>query len=494
MSVKKFVQDKVRAEPSLFERIVNGTSTALAPAGQPSGLTDQFQRGSGGLSNIHNLPGVLSGSAPEWGTPARPADVQIGALMKNESHATPSLLERLTHDAVAMLPQVGQPTALWDQFQQNIDNGIAGANRIARVAARNVLNLATPLLPVDAQGNRVVPEYLRSMIVPALSQFDRLAGPDKHHAGEGQGQDFPEDEKKRILEDVQNHRPIRDIQDLTESANSLDGKSMSVKLNTKYPEEAKRAIDEWNKLGGIHITISGGGALDDWDLEIKDTDTDNLPKGTPSNTLGFYGTNDNDTFWASLHRNIYLNQSYLDKFNGTADGRTKEDEITSVITHELGHSMGMDHSLGGNVMYYSLDPFESDPTKIQTTGLGPVDKAVFNQIHHAAGGDIKGPGSSIGDKIPAFLSDGEFVVNAASANANRPLLKAINDDPAYMKKYNHQMEQVVAAALTKVRAAPNRSAGANVDQSMSVHISAYDVHEAFAKAKLWEQRHTMINA
>ncbi|WP_405164715.1 hypothetical protein OG203_06245 [Nocardia sp. NBC_01499] len=147
---------------------------------------------------------------------------------------------------------------------------------------------------------------------------------------------------------------------------------------------------------------------------------------------------------------------------------------------------------------------------IPNMGFGGAGSAIFNSppiqrflpaladliwqfaSPHATGGDIKGPGSTIGDKIPAFLSDGEFVVNAASANANRPLLKAINDDPLYMKKYLQQMEGMVAAALTKVRATPN-DRGERVDQSMNVHISAYDVHEAFAKAKLWQQRHAMMD-
>ncbi|WP_225725458.1 MULTISPECIES: hypothetical protein [unclassified Nocardia] len=114
-------------------------------------------------------------------------------------------------------------------------------------------------------------------------------------------------------------------------------------------------------------------------------------------------------------------------------------------------------------------------------------------LRRADGGDVKGPGSSIGDRIPAFLSNGEFIVNAASANANRPLLKAINDDPNYMTKYLQQIERSVAAALTRVRANSN-SVGEHVDRSMTVHISAHDVHEAFAKAKLWGQRHALTGA
>ncbi|WP_225725462.1 MULTISPECIES: hypothetical protein [unclassified Nocardia] len=127
----------------------------------------------------------------------------------------------------------------------------------------------------------------------------------------------------------------------------------------------------------------------------------------------------------------------------------------------------------------------------------PKNPYIQPQKHAGGGaisvGDVKGAGSSIGDKIPAYLSDGEFVVNAASASANRPLLKAINDDPLYMTKYVRQIEQTVAAALTKVRATPNNG-GEHVDQSMTVHLSAYDVHEAFAKAKLWEQRRALTEA
>jgi len=45
---------------------------------------------------------------------------------------------------------------------------------------------------------------------------------------------------------------------------------------------------------------------------------------------------------------------------------------------------------------------------------------------YATGGHITGAGSSTSDSIPAMLSNGEFVVNAASTAANRPLLEALN--------------------------------------------------------------------
>ena len=53
--------------------------------------------------------------------------------------------------------------------------------------------------------------------------------------------------------------------------------------------------------------------------------------------------------------------------------------------------------------------------------------AVQAQIKpHATGGWIHGPGTGTSDSIPALLSNGEFVVNAAAARQNAALLEAIN--------------------------------------------------------------------
>lgn len=45
---------------------------------------------------------------------------------------------------------------------------------------------------------------------------------------------------------------------------------------------------------------------------------------------------------------------------------------------------------------------------------------------HKDGGFITGPGSGVSDSIPALLSNGEFVVNAAATSRNRDLLDTIN--------------------------------------------------------------------
>jgi hypothetical protein len=47
--------------------------------------------------------------------------------------------------------------------------------------------------------------------------------------------------------------------------------------------------------------------------------------------------------------------------------------------------------------------------------------------HYADGGSISGAGTGRSDSIPAMLSNGEFVVNAAAANQHRSLLESINN-------------------------------------------------------------------
>jgi tape measure domain-containing protein len=56
---------------------------------------------------------------------------------------------------------------------------------------------------------------------------------------------------------------------------------------------------------------------------------------------------------------------------------------------------------------------------------------VFSKNTFANGGSVKGPGGPVEDKIPAFLSNGEFVVNAASTKKHRALLERINSAKGY---------------------------------------------------------------
>jgi hypothetical protein len=101
---------------------------------------------------------------------------------------------------------------------------------------------------------------------------------------------------------------------------------------------------------------------------------------------------------------------------------------------------------------------------------------------YATGGDVSGDGSSIGDVIPALLSDGEFVVNARSADANRSLLHAINADAGAVSRL--ALKQMIP---TKGLVGVGAGRG-GVDQSATYNIHAHDVEQGFRKAALYHQQ------
>lgn len=69
-------------------------------------------------------------------------------------------------------------------------------------------------------------------------------------------------------------------------------------------------------------------------------------------------------------------------------------------------------------LFNSLPGFTSAGTVGTTTGA--------SYVKAATGGAIRGPGSGTSDSIPAMLSNGEYVVNAASAKRYGAVLEAIN--------------------------------------------------------------------
>jgi len=78
------------------------------------------------------------------------------------------------------------------------------------------------------------------------------------------------------------------------------------------------------------------------------------------------------------------------------------------------------------------------------------------EVQNAAGGFITGPGTGTSDSIPARLSDGEYVINAASTRRNRALLDKINNTPVKMAAggpvgSTAKMESLLATMVTLMR-------------------------------------------
>jgi len=72
------------------------------------------------------------------------------------------------------------------------------------------------------------------------------------------------------------------------------------------------------------------------------------------------------------------------------------------------------------------DP-EGPLENILATLLGPMG-GLFGAF--AEGGEVRGPGGLTEDKIPAWLSHREFVMQAESAKQAPAALRAMNDNPA----------------------------------------------------------------
>jgi myosin heavy subunit len=71
------------------------------------------------------------------------------------------------------------------------------------------------------------------------------------------------------------------------------------------------------------------------------------------------------------------------------------------------------------------------PLGVPFAALGAGITVAGGALGFAEGGEVRGPGTSTSDSIPAVLSDREFVVNAGSAQMAPSALKAINEDPAF---------------------------------------------------------------
>ena len=110
-----------------------------------------------------------------------------------------------------------------------------------------------------------------------------------------------------------------------------------------------------------------------------------------------------------------LGDTFLDGVLGAlADGKISTEEwlqIALQLVQQLQSLNGIQIGGGGGIL-----------SSIASL-LGLKDGGI---VKAATGGYIRGPGSSRSDSVPARLSNGEFVVNAASTKKHRALLEAIN--------------------------------------------------------------------
>lgn len=114
---------------------------------------------------------------------------------------------------------------------------------------------------------------------------------------------------------------------------SVDGSEIAWGGKTTYAAQCALGTTVWNALGKISITPDTAWTIED--LTYIDTSS------------RIY------TWYAAWGQRVGSDGLWMNTYNSSGLTATK---LQSVCTHELGHALGLDHSIVGNVMYkYSWD-------------------------------------------------------------------------------------------------------------------------------------------
>lgn len=126
----------------------------------------------------------------------------------------------------------------------------------------------------------------------------------------------------------------------------------------------------------------------------------------------------------------------IEAIPGTKDFKViaKTDEATAGVNAWVAQQTGKtaELSIGANMTPANQDVKRWGDQLALGAGISvpvhaaPVGGPLNIGTGHAAGGPISGPGSGTSDSIPIWASNGEFVVKAAAARKNMPLLEVIN--------------------------------------------------------------------
>lgn len=151
----------------------------------------------------------------------------------------------------------------------------------------------------------------------------------------------------------------------------------------------------------------------------------------------------------------------------------------------LAFTLAINLKLGETVKNILVDPLIEGLEEISNydpSGLDPMshvyDYALmqYGNGHYSTGGMVFGAGTSTSDSIPAWLSNGEFVVNAEATKKWRPLLEKINsgDMPGFAK-----------GGAVAIQAMRGYSDGKFVEQNKSVLVE-FGLQDDMALQKLAE--------
>ena len=206
----------------------------------------------------------------------------------------------------------------------------------------------------------------------------------------------------------------------------LDGVA---KLDTKTP--AERSADSLEAIKKDIAFIAQGGTID------KKVDKDGNVISQTRTATGPSGAE----FMAKLDNSVKASMKFAEKASKTFTSPEFIKGIGSlgIISDRIFQSITPLKQLGEvlpGVLSTSIGKLVTSVEGLTTTIKGPdtspdIDSTSADVSNNttggfATGGYISGPGTGTSDSIPARLSDGEYVINAAATRRNKPLLDKIN--------------------------------------------------------------------
>jgi hypothetical protein len=131
----------------------------------------------------------------------------------------------------------------------------------------------------------------------------------------------------------------------------------------------------------------------------------------------------------------------------------------------------------------SIEEFLKPLKKGLEEAVAPLSEIISRRIEEykdkdkkASGGYVYGEGTSTSDSIPALLSNGEFVVNAASTASFGPLLETINKNP------NYDIKEITSPGL-ELKNTNDVTASSMTNRSITELISSFNTTKTNTETK-----------
>ena len=184
----------------------------------------------------------------------------------------------------------------------------------------------------------------------------------------------------------------------------------------QYPDEsdaAERARRLQSVVQGYTDRLAAYVSYEQQRSQIRNSYSDQMSIAVTSLTAN--GKTNAEAFAGGFTQAFGQVQSAMDKFITT--GKLNMADLTASILADFA-------KIAANQAFSSLLGLGMGALGLGASGGGAASFA--GAFHLAEGGHVTGAGTSTSDSIPAMLSNGEFVVNAASTSRYRGLLESIN--------------------------------------------------------------------